>query len=118
MRLHIHLVFRFQTGAIKRCIMMKTALIICQFRFQTGAIKRKQQSVLLQAAIYGFDSKLVRLKVSATNAFLNRVELFRFQTGAIKSDSRAVQLGLGRVGFDSKLVRLKELIYLGKCILN
>ena len=56
--------FRFQTGSIKRSILLAFATGAAAFRFQTGSIKSKRGG--------GRKKKVGR---------------FRFQTGSIKSES-------------------------------
>ena len=54
------------------------------FLFQTGAIKSEINISLFSSAVACFYSKLVRLKVKDTLAFLQDIVEFLFQTGAIK----------------------------------
>ena len=86
-----------------------------EFRFHTGSIKRggrhSQHSIQL---FRGFDSILVRLKVSVSSAqvYGDNVDLmFRFHTGSIKSCTGSLSRCVKSFDrFDSILVRLK-----GKC---
>ena len=102
--------FQFQTGAIKRLTL--TTLILRRaktFQFQTGAIKSCKNFQNRPHDLFGFNSKLVRLKVaparlSAFSKFRFNSKLvrlkgarggegagaasgFQFQTGAIKRNS-------------------------------
>ena len=55
--------FRFQTGSIKSPAGSPNAVDPAQFRFQTGSIKRIAAEVDADT-LQSFDSKLVRLKVA------------------------------------------------------
>ena len=57
--------------------------------------------------VYGFNSKLVRLKADATIITMGFSIMFQFQTGAIKSGIQQRDFTGAIPSFNSKLVRLK-----------
>ena len=77
------------------------------FQFQTGAIKRDMVLIRFSVEFPGFNSKLVRLKVSRLRHFIMLRALFQFQTGAIKSPYGLSIIDPAMLSFNSKLVRLK-----------
>ena len=75
--------FQFQTGAIKRAMATRGLICYFEFQFQTGAIKSDKVEEDKDSALFGFNSKLVRLKVKSAIPSVIGVQ-FQFQTGAIK----------------------------------
>ena len=86
--------FRFHTGSIKsRPFETQSESSSSEFRFHTGSIKRKME-ILNAHGDFGFDSILVRLKVSFffMHAFPRKV--FRFHTGSIKREKSNVAVSI------------------------
>ena len=119
--------FQFQTGAIKRKIILPDTQRVDEFQFQTGAIKRDALSTADSRFLLDFNSKLVRLKVAQLAAATGVILKFQFQTGAIKRNRDGYPISSGLLfqfqtgaikrnlqqadlfgdNFNSKLVRLK-----------
>ena len=78
--------FQFQIGSIKSVETPRAETCLQWFQFQIGSIKRNQQLPLLPNR-GSFNSKLVRLKVGATNKMIGIARMFQFQIGSIKSDT-------------------------------
>ena len=92
---------------------MKRRCRVRRFQFQTGAIKSSQVRLSRWALRLSFNSKLVRLKVTA----LARISAwfpnaFQFQTGAIKRPDESKSPRVPVASFNSKLVRLKGIVRL------
>ena len=99
--------FQFQTGSIKSGTLKWGQCCLRLFQFQTGSIKSLSAS---EAAInlFGFNSKLVRLKVTSSIMGPLRIcSCFNSKLVRLKV-RRQLWVFLIRLSFNSKLVRLKE----------
>ena len=119
-----NMTFQFQTGSIKSTSDSINKKDTLKFQFQTGSIKSPLAlTYLLPANMFqlkadadfdimfeeksGFNSKLVRLKVSYRLLHRCLAVLFQFQTGSIKRLLITQRSMVASRCFNSKLVRLK-----------
>ena len=101
------MLFRFQTGSIKRKL-ASGDLTINSEGFDSRLVRLKGWLGFQEfISVVGFDSRLVRLKVYiAIRSRIYRTK-FRFQTGSIKRSKFGPQVPNSQLSFDSRLVRLK-----------
>ena len=107
-----HILFQFQTGAIKRDVSVVFQMGV-GVSFNSKLVRLKEDSLLpIQSVPYAsFNSKLVRLKVNVSSVGFSNAGIFKcFNSKLVRLKAeetlRAV-ITLAR--FNSKLVRLKAL---------
>ena len=97
--------FLFQTGAIRREVIVMLAIVIGSF--YSKLVRLEESAKLSDVRRFEcFYSKLVRLEANKQMRWLNQNKRFLFQTGAIRSQ-RVSRVGSRMQGFYSKLVRLE-----------